>query len=360
MSTRKSRSAEVAVVRPSQPRVMYQAVAGATERRLPGALEVPIEQVVADPQQPRRDWDYDDGEQRLSELATSIGEFGVLQPLVVREDGTLPDGRQRYVVVAGGRRRAAAEVAGLKLVPVVVTGQEPSRARVIQLVENLQRQDLSPLDEARAYQELIDLRDVRATDVASLIHVSAQHVRERLRLLADQVLSDAVARRQISATAARDIRKLPDEAMMAFRSRVLAGEHVQSGDVSAERARLTAAGVVNPRRKAARRAVVEPVDPTGSMPAGAESPLLSAEQTTFVPQPVPRSWPGRDEPRPAPPEFDSTIHQRESADEIRKLAAAVTRRLDGETRSLVLELVATAARSGWACATLERLLRDLT
>ena len=212
MSARNRREAEVAVVRPAQPRTTLHAVAGATERRLPGAMEVPIEQVSPDPGQPRQDWEHNGGARRLDELTESVREFGVLQPLVVREDGTIGDGRQRYVIIAGGRRYAAAQRAGLAAVPVVARSEESSRVRILQLVENLQRQDLSPIDEARAYQELIDLENLSPPTIAARLHLSAQHVRDRLRVLSDQVLADAVERQQISATAARDIMQLPDDA----------------------------------------------------------------------------------------------------------------------------------------------------
>ncbi len=115
-------------------------------------MEVPIEQVVPDPGQSRQDWSYNDGARRLSELAESVREFGVLQPLVVPENGTIRDARQHYIMISGARRRAAAERAGLPNLPVVVRGEESSRVRALQLVENQQCQELSPLDEARAYQ----------------------------------------------------------------------------------------------------------------------------------------------------------------------------------------------------------------
>lgn len=258
------RETEVAVVRPAQPRPTNQAVAGATERRLAGALEVPIEQVAPDVTQPRRNWARDDGERRLDELAASIREFGVLQPLLVREEGTIADGRQRYIIIAGGRRRAAAERAGQSTLPIVVRGDSGTRVRILQLLENLQRQELDPLDEARAFQELLDLESLSPPALAERLHISAQHVRDRLRVLADQVLADAVERRQISATAAREISKLPNDEVMAFRTRVQAGERLQTNDVAAARARLEAAGIINPRRKRA--------------------PMVG-EQTTFVPRP---------------------------------------------------------------------------
>lgn len=253
MSGRRDRAAEVAVIRPAQPRTTLGAVAGATERRLTGALEVPLDQLAPDPDQPRRDWEHDDGAGRLGELAASIREFGILQPLVVREEGILPDGRQRYAIIAGGRRFAAASSVGLATVPVVVRGDEAARVRVIQLVENIQRQDLSPLDEARAYQELIDVEKLSPPTLAARLHISAQHVRDRLRLLGDQVLADAVERGRISGTTARDILQLPESERNALRVRVDSGEAVQYGDVAAVREQLAAAGVANPRRKRAAK-----------------------------------------------------------------------------------------------------------
>jgi ParB family transcriptional regulator, chromosome partitioning protein len=268
MSARNRREAEIAVVRPAQPRTTIHALAGATERRLPGAMEVPIDQVAPDPSQPRQDWEHNDGARHLDELAESVREFGILQPLVVREDGHVADGRQRYLIIAGGRRYAAAQRADLASVPVVVRGEESSRVRILQLIENLQRQELSPLDEARAYQELIDLEKLSPPMLAARLHLSAQHVRDRLRVLADQALADAVERQQISATAARDIMQLPEEAFLSFRARVLNGEAIQSSDVAAVRMQLSAAGIINPRRK-----TVRPKKQTSFVPTGATTEL---------------------------------------------------------------------------------------
>lgn len=253
MSARKTRIQALPQLRSPQPRAETPAEPPTEERRLGGAFEVPLDQVFPDPGQPRRDWAYDDGERRLEELADSIREFGVLQPLVVREAGALPDGRIRYVVIAGGRRRAAVERAGLASVPVVVRGDEGARVRVLQLLENLQRQALSPLDEARAYQELIDTEEISATALAARVHVSDQHVRGRLRLLADQIVSDAVERRQVPVSAAKIILQLPDEEMFGLKERIRGGETLHMADVMAVRERLRANGVVNPRFKGGGR-----------------------------------------------------------------------------------------------------------
>ena len=375
MSARSSnrRQAEIAVIRPAQPRATSEAMRGATERRLPGAMEVPIEQVVADPGQPRKDWAHDDGERRLAELADSIREFGIIQPLLVREEGTIADGRQQYVIIAGGRRHAAALRAGLTLVPVVIRGDEAARVRILQLLENLQRQSLSALDEARAYQELIDLEGLNPPGLAERLHVSAQHVRDRLRVLADQVLADAVERRQISNTAAREIMKLPDEEVQAFRTRVLAGERLQTNDVAAARARLAAAGVINPRRKVGRPAegpatapgddpsVVETAAP-GTEPTAPEQttavrpvadPALGAGALSLVP-PLPGS--GAEQPEqtafvparepvtvPAPTAPDAVTLPGELAEVAERVAEALDRTLWGEARQQVAAALAALA-----------------
>jgi len=250
--------------------------------RLAGARLAPIDQIAPDPDQPRRDWDAEEASGGLAELAASLKEFGVLQPLLVREQGALDDGRARYVIIAGGRRRAAAERAGLATLPVVIRDEEAGRVRVLQLVENLQRQDLSPLDEARGYQELMETEDLTPEAVARRLHVSGQRVRERLRLLADQVLADAVERGQISATVARDIMRLPDDEIACVRVRVLAGERLQSNDIAAARARLDAAGVTNPRRKGGGRpAAAAPARPTVADPALGPAPPVAEDRASL-------------------------------------------------------------------------------
>jgi ParB family chromosome partitioning protein len=223
------------------PRELPSTELWATPQRVPGAIVVPIDKVERDPAQPRHDWRHDDGDERLDELTQSIKDLGLLQPLVVRRAG------DRYVVIAGGRRLVAAQRAGLREIPVIVRDEEGAHARVLQLIENLQRQQLSSLDEARAYQELMEIEGLTTGAVAARVHVSTQTVRDRLRLLRDQVLADAVERRHISATVAREINKLPDEAAEELRARVQAGERLQVADVAEMRAQLAAAGVVNPR-----------------------------------------------------------------------------------------------------------------
>ncbi len=219
-------------------------------RTLVGALTLPIEQLIPDPDQPRRDH----GGDSLRALADSLTTYGVLQPLVVREQGTLDDGRTRYMVVAGGRRYAAALLAGLTRLPVVVKDTEGAALRMTQLVENLQRQDLAPLEEARAFKEIMDAEGLSAKALGQRLHLSGQHVRDRLLLLSDQPIADAVQRGQIGPTVARDVLHLADAAQAPLRRRISDGETLDNTDVKHARAAATAAGMTNPRAAGGGRA----------------------------------------------------------------------------------------------------------
>jgi len=218
-------------------------------RSLVGALTVPIEQITADPNQPRRAMD----EEGLRDLAASLKEYGVLQPLLMREDGYLDDGRARYRIVAGGRRYAAALLAGLTRLPVIVRDTEGATLRLTQLVENVQRQDLAPLEEARAFKELMDAEGVSAEAVGARLHVSGQRVRERLNVLNDQVIADGVESGKLTPTEARDALRLPDEGLAVVRERLQEGAAVTRDDIKAIRVQVEAAGARNPRAKGGGR-----------------------------------------------------------------------------------------------------------
>jgi len=235
---------------PGRPNASEQATADVQRpRALVNALAVPIDQIEPDPGQPRQNV----GGARLDDLAASLRAYGVLQPLLVREDGTLPDGRARYRIVAGGRRYAAALLAGLPRLPVVVKDTEGAALRLTQLVENIQRQDLAPLEEGRAFQELMDADGLTAAALASRLHISPQKVSDRLLVLADQMMADAVQRGQIGPTVARDILRTADEPQAILRDLIDAGEVVTKATVKEVRERATAAGVKNARAKGGGR-----------------------------------------------------------------------------------------------------------
>ena len=144
----------------------------------PGALlSIPIEHLTPHPDQPRQHFD----EAEIESLAASIREKGVVQPLVVRP-GPGGDGAP-YEIVAGERRWRAAQRAGLHELPAVVRALNDSESIEIALVENLQRRDLNPLEEASAYRRLIRDFDHRQEDVARALGKSRSHVANTVRLL---------------------------------------------------------------------------------------------------------------------------------------------------------------------------------
>ena len=150
---------------------------GAPGTREGALLSIPIEHLAPHPNQPRQHFD----EAEIESLAASIRERGVVQPLVVRPGGDA-DGAP-YQIVAGERRWRAAQRAGLHELPAVVRQLSDPESIEIALVENLQRSDLNPLEEATAYRRLIREFDHRQEDVASALGKSRSHVANTVRLL---------------------------------------------------------------------------------------------------------------------------------------------------------------------------------
>jgi ParB family transcriptional regulator, chromosome partitioning protein len=139
-----------------------------------GALRIPLEQIVADKANPRRHFD----EAELEELAASLKNQGVLQPVLVRKDG------KHFRLIAGERRWRAAQRAGLKDIPAIVREASDAEAYELALVENIQRADLNPLEEAEAYRRLIDERRMTQEQVADRVGKDRSSVANSLRLLA--------------------------------------------------------------------------------------------------------------------------------------------------------------------------------
>jgi len=139
----------------------------------PGFFLCPIEKIRANPQQPRKRIDPE----ALAQLADSIRDKGVLQPLVVRP---VDDG---YELVAGERRWRASQKAGLRTVPVVIKDVSPDELLELALIENIQRQDLNPIEEAMAYQRLIEDLGLTQAEVSKRVGRDRATVANFLRLL---------------------------------------------------------------------------------------------------------------------------------------------------------------------------------
>ena len=139
-----------------------------------GYLKLPIYKVEPNPDQPRHDFD----EEELQALADSIEEHGIIQPLTVRE---LKNGY--YQIIAGERRWRAARIANLQEVPVVVIEADDKKAMELALIENLQRQDLNPVEEAMGYRTLMQEHGLTQEDAAKRVGKSRPAVANALRLL---------------------------------------------------------------------------------------------------------------------------------------------------------------------------------
>ena len=168
-----------------------------------GYQKLPIYKVEPNPHQPRRDFD----EEELQALSDSIAEHGIIQPLTVRE---LNSGY--YQIIAGERRWRAARVAGLSEVPVVIIEADDKKAMELALIENLQRQDLNPVEEALGYQTLMEEHGMTQEDAAKRVGKSRPAVTNALRLLnlAPEVL-DKVRTGELSAGHARAILTVKSE-----------------------------------------------------------------------------------------------------------------------------------------------------
>lgn len=136
--------------------------------------ELPITSIVANPQQPRRTFE----DEPISDLAASIRQVGILQPVVVR-----PMGDGTYQLVVGERRWRAARRAGISMIPALVIETDERGALERALVENVHRQDLNPLEEAAAYQQLLDEAGLTHEDLAERLGLSRPAVTNALRLL---------------------------------------------------------------------------------------------------------------------------------------------------------------------------------
>ncbi len=159
--------------------------------------QVPIEHIHPNTKQPRRHFD----EEALSTLADSIQQSGLLQPILVRRH---PEHSSEYEIVAGERRWRASQRAQLHEIPVIIRELNDAEVLQIAIVENVQRQDLTPIEEAGSYRRLMDEFGRKQDDVAKIIGKSRSHIANMLRLLTlPEDVQELVERGNISAGHAR-------------------------------------------------------------------------------------------------------------------------------------------------------------
>ena len=144
------------------------------EKTTSGVTELEIGKIKPNPNQPRKNFDID----ALNELAASIKIHGIVQPIVVNKQGN-----DEYLIIAGERRWRAANICGLKTVPVIVKNYTDKQVKEISIIENLQREDLNPIEAARAIKELMDEYGLTQEAVSERIGKSRSNIANTLRLL---------------------------------------------------------------------------------------------------------------------------------------------------------------------------------
>lgn len=170
-----------------------------------GLTELPVDKIQRGEYQPRKHFD----EEALQELANSISAQGIVQPIVVRREGA------HYELIAGERRWRAAQLAGLQVVPVVIRDIDTQSAAAIALIENIQREDLNPLEEANAFQRLINDFQLTHMQVAEAVGRSRVAVSNMLRLLElSDVVKDMVNKSLLSMGHARAILALSEHSQV--------------------------------------------------------------------------------------------------------------------------------------------------
>ncbi len=175
-----------------------------TEESNRSAEELKLSDLEPNRGQPRKDFD----DETLAELADSISQHGILQPLLVR-----PIFGGGYQIVAGERRWRAARMAGLTTVPAIIRELDDEQVMEIALIENLQREDLSPLEEAMGYQSLMDSYDMTQEEVAKIVGKSRSAVANVLRLLKlPEEVQSLIRSGQVSAGHGRALLSFPDDA----------------------------------------------------------------------------------------------------------------------------------------------------
>ena len=229
-----------------------QALLGEAARPLPasgeaglargGVREIEVARIRPNPEQPRVQFD----EEALDELADSIRERGVLQPILLRPSG------EDFMIIAGERRWRAAQRARLHAIPAIVREIDESTTAELALIENIQRQDLNPLEEAEGYRQLIQRHGHTQDDVGRMVHKSRSHVANLLRLLdLPQFVRQSLMRGDISMGHARAVATANDPDALT-REIVAKGLSVRQAEDRARRERKPAGAEADNARPSAR------------------------------------------------------------------------------------------------------------
>lgn len=187
-------------------------------------VEIPISELMSNPYQPRKIFD----EESLKELADSIKEHGVFQPIIVKKSV------KGYNIIAGERRTKASELAGLKTVPAIVRDFSDEEMMQVALLENLQREDLSAIEEAKAYKSIIESLRLTQDELAKRLGKSRSHITNMLGLLRLPLsVQDMVLYGKISMGHARVLSKLENSEQIEELANKVISENLSVRDLEA-------------------------------------------------------------------------------------------------------------------------------
>lgn len=179
-------------------------------------MDIKLEDIRSNPYQPRQTFD----QESLQELAESLKEYGVIEPIIVKKSV------RGYELIAGERRTKAARLAGLETIPAIVKDFNDQEMMEIALLENIQREDLNPIDEASAYQRIIEVSHMTQEEFAHKFGKSRSYVTNMLGILSlPEEVKNLVRKHEISMGHARSLSKIADEKTIC----ILANEIVKEG-----------------------------------------------------------------------------------------------------------------------------------
>ena len=168
-------------------------------------VEIPVEEIRSNPYQPRKTFN----EETLKELASSIKEYGIVQPIIVKKS------IKGYELIAGERRTKAAALAGLEKIPAIIKEFNDQEMMEVALIENIQRENLNPIDEANSYENIIKLTNMTQDEFAKKFGKSRSHVTNMLGLLKlPNATKKLVENKEISMGHARALSKISDEELI--------------------------------------------------------------------------------------------------------------------------------------------------
>lgn len=208
--------------------------------------EINIDEIVVNDKQPRKDFD----EEKLEELAASMEQHGVLQPVILRKVG------RGYELVAGERRWRAAAKAGIKKIPAVVKELSDGDVIEIALIENLQREDLNPIEEASAYRRLMDEFGLTQEELAKRVGKSRSQIANTLRLLnLEEEILKFILEGKLTAGHARALLSIEDKKL-----RYELAKKICADGLSVRQAELLAQNLLQKKKKkSSRQAAISPI-----------------------------------------------------------------------------------------------------